>query len=153
MIVIQIPVKCYIKKYLTKRYGVVHQVSKKTFIGLFLLQLLEKKIDRPDKEAGKGSIYEIEIPEYYFNKNGYSIDKNKLKYLSVCLERLFFEDFYSFIDNELCKGDLTAKKAIRLFFSIYKITENELNQDSMYRNYQRYCGENIKIKKQNIVKI
>ena len=153
MIVIRIPIKCHVKKYLIKRYGSVHQVSKKTFIGLFLLQLLEKKVEKPEKEAGKGSFYEIEVPEYYFNVNGYSIDKNKLKFLSVCLERLFFEDFYSFVDNELIKGNLTAKKAIRLFFTIYDITENELNQDSMYRNYQRYCGENIKQKKQNKVTV
>ena len=153
MIVIKIPVKCHVKKYLIKRYGAVHQVSKKTFIGLFLLQLLEKKIEKPEKEAGKGSFYDIEVPEYYFNANGYSIDNNKLKFLSVCLERLFFEDFYSFVDNELFKGELNAKKAIRLFLSIYDITENELNQDSMYRNYQRYCGENIKHKKQNKVNL
>ncbi len=153
MIVIKIPVKCHVKKYLIKRYGAVHQVSKKTFIGLFLLQLLEKKVEKPEKEAGKGSFYDIEVPEYYFNVNGYSIDNNKLKFLSVCLERLFFEDFYSFVDNELMKGDLTAKKAIRLFFTIYDITENELNQDSMYRNYQRYCGENIKQKKQNKITV
>jgi hypothetical protein len=153
MIVISIPVKLHVKKYLIHRYGVVHQVSKKTFIGLFLLQLLEKKIEKPEKEAGKGSFYEIEVPEFYFNAKGYSIDRNKLKFLSVCLERLFFEDFYSFVDNELCKGDLNAKKAIRLFFSIYDISENELNQDSMYRNYQRYCGEKIKHKKQNKVNL
>ena len=153
MIVISIPVKCHVKKYLQKRYGTVHQVSKKTFIGLFLLQLLEKKIEKPEKEAGKGSYYEIEVPEYYFNKNGFSIDPNKLKFLSVCLERLFVEDFNVFVDNELAKGDMSARKAIRLFFSIYGISENELNLDSCYRNYQRYCGENIKNKKQNIVKI
>lgn len=153
MIVISIPVKNHVKKYLIKRYGPVHQVSKKTFIGLFLLQLLEKKIEKPDKEPGKGSFYELEVPEYYFNKNGYSIDSNKLKFLSVCLERLFIEDFNSFVDHELIKGDLSARKAIKLFFSIYELSENDLNLDSMYRNYQRYSGENIKIKKQHLVKI
>lgn len=73
--------------------------------------------------------------------------------LSICLEKLFIEDFYSFVDNELAKGDVTAKKAIKLFFSIYDLTENDLNQDSMYRNYQRFSGENIKLKKQNLAKI
>ena len=48
---------------------------------------------------------------------------------------------------------MTAKKSIKLFFSIYDLTENDLNQDSMYRNYQRYSGENIKLKKQHLVKI
>ena len=153
MIVISIPVKCHVKKYLIKRYGLVHSVSKKTFIGLFLLQLLEKKIDKPEKEIEKGAFYDLEIPEYYFNTKGYSVDKNKLKFLGICLEKLFIEDFYSFIDNELTKGNRNAKNAIKLFFIIYELTENELNLDSMYRNYQRYSGENIKKKKLNIVKI
>lgn len=153
MIVISIPVKCHVKKYLIKRYGTVHQVSKKTFIGLFMLQLLEKKIEKPEKEVEKGHLYDIEVPEYYFNTKGYSVDAKKLKFLGICLEKLFVEDFNSFVDNELIKGDLNAKKAIKLFFSIYDINENDLNMDSMYRNYQRYSGENIKHKKKNIVKI
>lgn len=153
MIVISIPVKSHVKKYLIKRYGNVHQVSKKTFIGLFLLQLLEKKIDKPEKEVDKNHFYDIEVPEYYFNTKGYSIDKHKLKFLGICLEKLFIEDFYSFIDNELMKGKMNAKKSIKLFFSIYDLSENDLNLDSMYRNYQRYSGENIKHKKQNIVKV
>lgn len=153
MIIISIPVKSHVKKYLIKRYGAVHQVSKKTFIGLFLLQLLEKKVEKPEKEVEKGHLYEIEVPEYYFNTKGYCIEKEKLKLLGICLEKLFIEDFYSFVDNELQKGDMNAKKSIKLFFSIYDLSENDLNMDSMYRNYQRYSGENIKCKKKNIVKI
>lgn len=153
MIIISIPVKLHVKKYLIKRYGPVHQVSKKTFIGLFLLQLLEKKISKPEKEVDKINVYEIEVPEYYFNTKGYSIDDNKLKFLSICLEKLFIEDFYSFVDVELAKGDLNAKQAIRLFFGIYDITENELNSDSVYRNYQRFSGENIKRKKKSLVSV
>lgn len=153
MIVISIPVKLHVKKYLIKRYGSIHKLSKKTFIGLFLLQLLEKKIDKPERETDKSQVYDIEVPEYYFNTKGYCIDKDKLKFLGICLEKLFMEDLFSFIDNELMKGELNAKKSLRLFFCIYDLSENELNLDSIYRNYQRYSGENIKIKKQNIVKI
>lgn len=153
MIVISIPVKLHVKKYLIKRYGSIHKLSKKTFIGLFLLQLLEKKIDKPERETDKSHVYDIEVPEYYFNTKGYCIDKDKLKFLGICLEKLFMEDLFSFIDNELMKGELNAKKSLRLFFCIYDLSENELNLDSIYRNYQRYSGENIKIKKQNIVKV
>lgn len=150
MIVISIPVKLHVKKYLIKRYGPTHQVTKKTFIGLFLLQLLEKSIEKPEKEITTLFTYDIDVSEYYFNTKGYCVDKNKLKFLGICIERLFIEDFYSFVDNELYKGDLNAKKSMKLFFSIYDITENELNLDSMYRNYQRYSGENIKNKKKKI---
>lgn len=153
MIVISIPVKPHVKKYLIKRYGTTHQVSKKTFIGLFLLQLLEKKIEKQEKDIPNNFTYEIEVPEYYFNTKGYSVDTKKLKFLGICLEKLFVEDCNSFIDNELLKGDSNAKKAIKLFFCIYGIDENDLNLDSVYRNYQRYSGEKIKDKKKNRVKV
>jgi hypothetical protein len=148
MIVISIPVKNHVKKYLMKRYGSVHQVTKKTFIGLLLLQLLEKKIDRQERLVDKSSIYDISVPEYYFNTKGYSVDPDKLRFLGICLEKLFMEDFYSFVDHELIKGTASAYKAIQLFFSIYGISENDLKVESMYRNYQRFSGENIKQKKQ-----
>lgn len=148
MIVIQIPVKIHVKKYLQKRYGAVHQVSKKTFIGLFLLQLLEKKVEKPNKDTQNIIFYDIEIPEFYFNTKGFYVDEKKLKYLGVCLDRLFVEDFYSFVDNELIKPNSNAMKAIKLFYSIYNLSEQDVKLESMYRNYQRYCGENIKNKKQ-----
>lgn len=147
MIVISIPVKNHVKKYLIKRYGSVHQVTKKTFIGLLLLQLLEKKIDKQEKLQEKAALYDLSVPEYYFNTKGYSVDQDKLRFLGICLEKLFMEDFYTFIDNELHKPNTSAYKAIQLFFSIYSISENDLKVESMYRNYQRFSGENIKQKK------
>lgn len=153
MVVISIPVKSHVKKYLVKRYGSVHQVTKKSFIGLFLLEMLQRKVEPPMREVKKETNYDIHVPEFYFNKKGYHVDHVKLKFLSVCLERLFFEDFYHFVDNEMLKEKPNARESIKFFLSVYEIQEDELKLESMYRNYQRYCGENIKAKKQSLVKI
>lgn len=150
MIVIQIPVKIHVKKYLIKRYGTVHQLSKTTFMGLLFIQLLDKTIAKQEKLYKKTmAMYDIEVPEYYFNTKGYHVDEDKLRLFSICLEKLFIEDFYFFVDHELLKPHANAYKAVVLFFSIYDITEGDLKLESMYRKYQRYSDENIKEKKKN----
>jgi hypothetical protein len=147
MISISIPVKIHVKKYLIKKYGSVHTVTKKTFLGLLLLELINNKVEAPERKILEFEKYELTIPSFYFNKKGFNIDKNKARFLGNCLEKLFFEDFYSFIDLELLKGKTNAMKSIKLFFLIYDISENEMKLESMYRKYQRYSGEQIKVKK------
>lgn len=147
MVVISIPVKSYVKKFLVKRYGYTHQISKNSFIGLFLLELLQRKVEPPFREISKESTYDIHVPEFYFNEKGYHVDHIKLKFLSICLEKLFFEDFYQDIDKELLKPNPNAMQSIRFFLSVYDITEDELKLASLYKKYQRYCDNKITSKK------
>ncbi|UOX32406.1 hypothetical protein LXD69_10115 [Flavobacterium sediminilitoris] len=151
MIVINIPVKVHVKKYLVKRYGSKHTITKKSFIGLFILELLERKVEPHMKNTSKECSYDIEVSEFYFNKRGFYVDHVKLKFLGICLEKLFLEDFFNFIDLEMRKENANARKSIKFFLSINDIQEDELKLESIYRSYQRYSNENIKNKK--IVKI
>lgn len=147
MIELQIPVKPFVLHWLINRYGEKYRVSKKNLIGILLLELLNKKVIKPDHDQPKGYNYYIEIPELYVNTKGFNIDAKKIKLLGRCLDRLFYEDFYNFVDNELIKGGLSAYQAVSLFLEINNITEREAKLESMYRSYQRYSGENIRVKK------
>lgn len=147
MIVISIPVKTHVKKYLQKRYGTVHTITKKSFIGLFLLNILEKKIEKPTLDHVTNDKYELTIPESYFSTKGFTIPQSKLKFISICLERLFLEDFYNAIDIDMQKANPNAMQSIKFFLKYYNISENELKLESMYRNYQRYSDEKITEKK------
>ncbi|KIQ22654.1 hypothetical protein RT99_05990 [Flavobacterium sp. MEB061] len=151
MIQISIPVKKHVKKYLIKKYGEIHTISKKTFLGLLLLELISTEADTSDIDFNGFDRYIIDIPELYFNTKGYVINRNKLKFLGVCLERLFFEDFHAFVDVELAKGKSNAWQSVELFLNLNNINENEMKLGSMYRNYQRHCGEKIKEKKINVI--
>lgn len=151
MVQIYIPVKKHVKKYLIKKYGEVHTITKKTFLGLLLLELISKDADTTDIDFKGYEKYEMDIPELYFNTKGFSVNRNKLNFLGVCLERLFFEDFYSFVDVELSKGNSNAWQSVKLFLFLNNINENEMKLESMYRNYQRHCNEKIKVKKLNVV--
>lgn len=147
MIQISIPVKKHVKKYLIKKYGEVHTISKKTFLGLLLLELISNEADTSDIDFKGYEKYNMDLPELYFNTKGFSINRKKLKFLGVCLERLFFEDFYNFVDVELAKGKANAWQSVKLFLCLYNISENDMKLESMYRNYQRHCDEKIKEKK------
>jgi hypothetical protein len=151
MISVSIPVKAHVKKYLIKKYGTVHTISKKTFLGLLLLELINDKVMPSDRSFVDFDRYELNIPDFYFAKKGFHIDRHKARFLGTCLEKLFFEDFYSFVDVELAKGKTNAMKSVKLFLLIYDISENEMKLESMYRNFQRYSGEQIKLKKASTI--
>ena len=147
MFEIYIPVKPHVKSFLMRRYGEDYVVNKKNFLGILLLELLNTDISKLDLDCKPSECYKLQIPELYFNTKGFNIDKNKLKFLGRCLERLFFDDFYNFVDSELERGGLSAYKSVHLYLQLHKISENELKLESMYRNYQRHSRENIKSKK------
>jgi len=144
---IKIPVKPYIKKYLVRRYGVSHKITKRSLVGFMLLELLNKDIHKHKKDNLNTATYSFLIGEHYFKVYGFTVQKEKINFLGNCLDRLFIEDFYNFVDLELEKGHLNAYQSVSLFLKVYKIPEKDLKHDSMYRKYQRYCNENIKQKK------
>jgi len=146
MISISIPVKKHVKKYLIAKYGSEHIVSRKSFIGLLLLELLQKKMEKPTQKFDCDERYKMIIPEYYFNTKGFSIGYNKAKFLGICLEKLFYEDFHGFIAIELKKEKANAYQAVVLFCKIYNLEEDDIKMESMYRNYQRHSSKKISLK-------
>lgn len=138
MVTVHIPCKPHVKKYLTARYGESHTMSKKSLIGTLLFHILDKETPKaalePSDYNGK---YDILIPEYYFKSRGHSIGWKKKHYLALCFEKIFFEDMMLFID--LAKTEMTIKpiEAMRRFLKKYGINENDVNFESVYRQYQR----------------
>ncbi len=150
MVEICIPVKLHVKQYLIKRYGLKHKITKKTFLGIVLLNIIDKGDYKQASSKEKTVNYIINVPEFYFNTKGFNITPEKLNFLSNCLDRLFMEDFYRFVDIELLKPNSNAYQSVALFLKFYEIQESHIKLESMYRNYQRYCDENIKQKKNKI---
>lgn len=147
----QIAVKPYVKKFLNVKYGAEAVVSKKTRIGIILIELLDSKIDRSGIElTGCSEKYTINVSERYFNTKGFNVSFNKKKFLAVYLEKQFIEELRSYVDVQLAVG-VPAMRAMRVFLKYYAISENEIKLDSIYRNYQRYSDENILKKRNNSI--
>lgn len=145
---INIPVKPHIKKYISVRYGLEHTLTKKSLIGILLFNILDKKTEKPDQVfTDHTEKYIINISPQYFYEKGFSITLRKRRFLAICLEKLFVEDFYSHVDIAISKMNLTAAEAIRIFVKQYDISEDEVKHDSLYKQYQRHCGFKITSKK------
>lgn len=138
MIEVKIPVKKYVLKYLIKRYGTLHTVSKTSLIGSLVLVALENKVEKPDKHIPAKHQYSVSLPEFYFNTKGHTIPRNKLQYLGNCLEVLFKEDMRAYLELQVRKG-LKAQPELKLFLQAYDITEDDIKLESLYKNWQRYC--------------
>lgn len=148
-VTVKIPVKSHVKKYLSERYGIEHTLTKTTLLGILVFNVLDKKLARPIKDfSDYDEKYAIVVPQRYFNERGFAIDLRKRRFLAICLEKVFNEDFHLFIDTVISsKLKVSAVQAMKIFLKKYQITENEAKFETLYRNYQRYCKENITQKK------
>jgi len=138
---IKIPVKPHIKKYIAVRYGEEHTLTKKSLLGILIFNILDKKTEKPDQGfADYTEKYVIQISQQYFYEFGFQITLRKRRFLAICLEKLFMEDFYSHIDIAVDKMNSSAAEAMRIFLNKYGISENEVKFDSLYRAYLRHSN-------------
>lgn len=149
MITLEIPIKPYLKKYLTKKYGEVHHVKKTSLLGGIIIDILDKQYRKKELVLDYKSSYKISIPNTIIQKTGFDISFLKLKYLADKIYRLFYSDLETYINvsisNELQfkneKFDTLNKqnrlKAIAQFLDFYKITEEEISADSVYKAMYR----------------
>ncbi len=143
-------------KYLQKKYGDHHIVSRNSWLGTYLIELLDKKY-RKTGTIKDGNFYQIIVPKNIIKEVGFDMAPIKYNKMEQMVEKLFRSDLYSYIEvtieNELlvqvCKsyfkqnGDLLlhkqdVMKAIRQFLKSYNITEEDLKLESMYRDYGRH---------------
>lgn len=142
---LKIPVKPHVKKYISVRYGSEHTLTKQSLLGLLVFNSLDKKTIDPYQDVNDSSDrYTIKISRQYFYERGYKVNRRTLHFLSVCLEKLFYEAFTENIDISVKKHGIHATAAMRGFLSQYDISENDLRFESMYRRYQRHCDGGIK---------
>lgn len=152
---LEIPVPRYIKKYLDKKYGSDLNVSRKSFMGLFLLRLLSEKHieDFETKKIKTDCTYIIMIGTYYLEKIDFPLDKRKTNSFVYSMEQLFREDLFSHVDVSI-KSNLfyytikerllkhKATDAIKQFLTFYNIFEDDLALESIYRAYKRHTENN-----------
>ena len=144
-----IPAKPHIKKYWEKRFGREYKISNDMFFGKLIVNVLDMKIDKPLDIDRKiySEVIRIKIPKFYFNTKGHSIGHNKIRFLSLLIDKLFYEEMHSFIDVSIALGEISAIQALRIFLAYYGLSEDDCKSESLYRSYQRHCNEKINDKK------
>jgi len=138
MVAVHIPCKVHVKKYLIGRYGSHHTMSKKSLLGTLLFHVLDKNCPKAEIKLDQyREKYDIMVPEFYFKSRGYHIGYKKKHYLAVCFEKIFFEDMLQSIEIGVSQYQARPIDAMRRFLKKYDINENDVNFDSIYRQYQR----------------
>ncbi len=135
---ITIPIKSYLKKYLTKKYGSELILSRKSSLGIHLLELLEGDFNPKELVPATGDdIYLLNIGEFYSNTKGVTIHTSRINNISAYLDKVFLESLFEHV--KIYKANYNQElPAIRQFLEFYDITDNDLRYDSVYRTYKRY---------------
>lgn len=148
-VTLYLPLKPYLKKYLVKKFGNEHQASRESWLGAYVIDILNKQYRNNKKVIPKEDCYPVTIPYSVVADVGFTVSKVKLLRLSAMIRKVFLNDLYSYInisrDKNLKVFDekyesivkQNAKKAITQFLDYYDISEDELNADSVYRQYTR----------------
>jgi hypothetical protein len=155
---LNIPLSSFLRKYLVQKYGDYHCVSKSSWLGIYLLDLLDKQYRKVKANINKESYYTVSVPSTVIKEIGFDISAQKLKHLSDMIYKVFLNDLYSYIavtiSSELKYFNETHEsinkqnvyQAIYQFLKHYEIGEDELSADTLYKSYQRF----MKSDKENI---
>lgn len=148
-VTLNIPLKAYLTKYLIQKYGTVHCVSRNSWLGNYIIEILTKEYRKQKALVNSAAFYTIEIPVTIMKETGFDISTEKLRRMEIMIDKVFRNDLESYIEismahelkhfnhdfQSLNKQNVT--KAIEQFLVYYKISEDEISADTLYRDFFR----------------
>lgn len=146
-IIINMPLKKYLCKFLIKKYGTYHKVSIHSSLGIYLTDLLDKQYRKEHQVIKTQTCYPFHFPKTIVEKQGFDMSSLKMKKFELFVHKLFrssLDDYITtsisseliiYTDNNSYKQDV--KKAMQQFLSCFDISEDDLKLDSLYRDYSR----------------
>lgn len=136
-LVVKIPMKTYLVKFLLKKYGKKHKASKRSLLGLETLALLTDKYYK-QRAIGNDSHFTFLIPYQICKDYGHFVDPAEEILFKKKVERIFKDFFIDYIkiNNRIFKhGNII--KSINDFYIFYGLTEEDLSVDYAYKLSQR----------------
>lgn len=140
-----VPVYLYVKKYLRTIYGEAYEISVTDSIGIYLSTMLQKEpkhIDWEIKISSKSDYYTVCFGQKIFEKQGFAVNNKELKYMGELLDKYFREQCYSFILHDSLDREDHYKDSLRNFLKVYQITDEELDPDTLYKDFMRKKNAN-----------
>lgn len=135
-----IPVYSYVKKYLNTLHGEIYIISLNDSIGVFLSTMLEKDakhINYQLKVSEKTTLYTVAFSEKILQRQGFTTTPKKRKYIGDLLDKYFREQCYSFILHDSVGKKDNYKTSLKNFLKVYDITDEELDPESLYKDFMR----------------
>jgi|GEM_PF-5379025 len=145
-----LPLKPYLKKFLIKKYGTNYTVSTNSWLGKYIIELMDKEYRRGNVKFDKKNCYQLVIPASVVSRIGFDISPTKIRMLESMIQKVFNSELYSYIDVTLGSNlffyneehnsynKQKINRAILQFLKVHEIFENEIEPESIYRDYSRY---------------
>lgn len=146
---INLPLKPHLKKYLVKKYGDSHVVSRHSWLGRYIIDLLDKNYRKNKANIEKGEFYTFVVPASIIQQIGFDVSPAKYNDLAIMINKVFLNDLYSYIDVSIAAelkfhnpdhdsiNKQNRMRAISQFLLHYGITEDEVAVSSIYRAFDR----------------
>lgn len=146
-IILHMPLKSYLCKFLIKKYGTHHKVSINSSLGIYLTDLLDKQYRKEHRSLKEKNFYPFHFPKSIVEKRGFDMSSAKMKKFEIFMQKLFLSSLDDYIttsmhSNLMVPGETNfykqdVMKAMKQFLHCYGVTEDEIKLDSLYRNYKR----------------
>lgn len=136
-LVIKVPMKTYLVKFLLSKFGKNHKASKTTWLGISSAKLLTFDWS-PKKRCTSKSYFTIVASHRLCEKKGFFINYDAFPEFQQNIERVFRDFMHEFIkinSKDSSHGEIL--NSLKKFLSYYDINEDELKLDSAYRHYTR----------------
>lgn len=143
--IIRLPVKPFIAKYLRKQFGENLPVTEKNFFNALIISMLQKfEKGNPVVQKNNHKIidgikfvgYNLVISDYVFNKHGAYISNENIFLLNDAVDNMIRRQMFDWIQGP-AKPHKEVDYNILAFRNIYGITEDELPFDNLKRWYYR----------------
>lgn len=151
---ITIPIKTHLKKYISRRLqcsdnGLLLSTTDILGFGIYVIDTFTKKRnyyindsstvkETVNTIAKYGSTLNLQIRNTYACRSGIFINDEKIFFINKFIDRQFRNDLYTFIaSNLLYNPDFVIEYGVKDFLSNFGITCNDIDQDTIMRNYRR----------------
>lgn len=139
--VFHIPVAPYVYKFLMSKYGPDYHLTQNEFLGIILLPFFSKEvkiINKTDpRDSVKTELYPISVSYSFFARQGCYLSHEQLKLIGRTLDKYFREILFNHVLIYSQTNKTGFKKCILDFCEIHQISPDDLNPESIYRDFQR----------------
>ncbi|WP_066308661.1 hypothetical protein [Aquimarina aggregata] len=135
----EIPVSSHIKKYLKYTFGSTYTFNQKDFFGKLITSVFKKGY-RKRVVVKCDDIYTIKLKAYQVKILGNLIEWEECVSLNKAIDSFFRRQVFFHMDmNRKLDKDNSYPAMVQCLFEM-DITEDDINYDSLYRDYKRKCS-------------
>ncbi|MCT8340512.1 hypothetical protein MG296_10640 [Flavobacteriaceae bacterium TK19130] len=138
------PVSSHVYKYLIRRCGSdTIEASRKSFIGSFVLSLHNRNYDiaLSNSDEGLDYTFNVIIPMHKYEKVGMHITLENSQLFNNQLDKMFRDELFCHLIINKSREKKTYMKSLRSFLDVYNITEDDIKQETLYRDFKRKKAE------------